>query len=312
MPKKKDGSFIFKAYLSAKKHWFVFSLIVFFPTVYSQLADHFGVPLKLVAPDAGGFTAWGSFLYFLSVFISFGVIALKNWYNYKEERDSIGGNTLLKKILYCVNNICRQKYDTLLTVISGIRQNNTEPPDIVTNPEAQIKTIISQLSECVTTFTPIKKYNLVITIALQHAPFECNEWEWTDSSKEFGLPLDELLSNPSTSFYMVYSGTQSYIFYNDKKEAETQRHYIMDERDKSCEGIGSILCTNITTGNSREVHTNAILSIATYGQKFVSDDDEAAVRTLKDNFMNVLLPEFILRLQVEISLLYIRHLKDYM
>lgn len=294
---------IYKMYLWSKKHWIVFSIIALVPTFITQFINVYGIHIGLIDEITNKYTVYGLSAVIISLCVAFILIFIKSLYNAKEEIDSVNGNVLLKRIIACNNSIDKSKYETLLTQIGKTIRRESKPPVIISNPTAQIKTTLAQLSECLTTFTEIKRNNLVISVAFQPYPFK-TKWEWAEVCKEIGLPISELISNKRTTFHILYSANKSYVFFNDKKVAHYQNHYVMDARDESSDGIGSIICANISVGTSNQTYMNAILSIATYGQKFIEDNADYLVKNFDDNFKNTVLPEFVLKLKIELALLF--------
>ena len=97
------------------------------------------------------------------------------------------------------------------------------------------------------------------------------------------------------------------MFFNDKKIAE-KNNYIMDSMNNSNSGTGSIICSNISVDNCESTFINAILSISTYGTKFIPNNNKTEVDKITNNIKNTLLPPYIRLLKIEMALLYIESL----
>jgi len=72
--------------------------------------------------------------------------------------------------------------------------------------------------------------------------------------------------------------------------------------DAQYDGVGSIICRDISIGHDSEKHVRAILSITTYGQQICAAGDVESINKVR----TVILPQFEARLKLELSLLYIK------
>jgi hypothetical protein len=85
----------------------------------------------------------------------------------------------------------------------------------------------------------------------------------------------------------------------------------MDARDKSCDKVGSIVCANISVGTTNETFVNAILTISTYGRKFVLNNDAKTIEKIQYNIQQILLPAIESRLKIELSLQLIGYMQQH-
>lgn len=150
----------------------------------------------------------------------------------------------------------------------------------VRHPEAIILRIIEGLTRCFAQITQLDESEIFLSAAIAI----CNtsqpkkhqnksKWKWFYQPRQAGTAsMEELLSNNS-SFKIVAAGIP-FFYANDKATAEKKGQYCFDEKDKCNDNKGSIICFE-EYEQVRKWRIRLIISISTYGQKLISQEDEA-------------------------------------
>jgi hypothetical protein len=292
---------------SRKIYWILFPVLAALPSVwFSFVLGYFGESLHLKSDSK--LTLVGIIITVLIVLLSLSWSVVKSVGSYKEMQESVSTSNLLQQLSSACDEFCEQKYSALLLSIDNCLRGLDSPPRIVGNPSQQITAIMNKFADCVAESTKLRKTHLVVSLAYNYPHYK-TKWRWADGSRCEGLSVQELAKNPSTTFYQISSGTQSFVFHNDKIQAENNNHYVMDARDKSCDKIGSIVCANISVGTTNETFVSAILTVSTYGRKLVYNNDEKTINRIQYNIQQILLPAIESRLKTELSLQFIAYMQ---
>lgn len=302
-----------------KKHWFWYTLIMAFPTVwFSIIIPFWGVILGL--QDDSGVTLLGIIL---SLVLSLPVAAwmiLNNWYSSKFEKERVerleSEISYLGTITESVDKICDEKYDRLRRIIEKVKTGDIDPPQIVTRPNNQLKRIISGITSCLVEFLKTSEQNFqfkdfLVSIAYCF-PVDDGKWKWADGMEERDFTLDDLLAKEckSTFRYLMESG-KPYYFNNKKENAKSVDRYCYNKQDElnseSGEPVGSIFCHNFKIKRGSTVYVDAYLSISTTKKRFSVDDNEICNNT-KNNMVSLVKDSFGRRIGIELCLLYLEFL----
>jgi hypothetical protein len=113
----------------------------------------------------------------------------------------------------------------------------------------------------------------------------------------------KLISNPQATIHEIVEGKQTEIFFPNKSIGLNANQYVDCKRDVSSHGRGSILCKDIGL-TTKKKYVSAILSISTYGLQICSENDNDAIKLL----LETILPAYVKRIQLELTLLYIKEI----
>ncbi len=303
-----------------KSHWFIRSLLIFLPTIwFTVILKFFGKLIGLCNEDGQSLSTFGIVSTGIICLISFLLIIFSS---YQDKKVSIHENnkielegtrstlSLYVLLLNSIYNICTSKYDTLVTIMEAVQKQVTMPPIIVSDPLKQITCLVDELRTCICQMTKVEERNIAVAIAFE-PELTKGEWEWFRNCRgiEGGKSVKELIENEKSTFNIVYSGKEDYVFENSKSLAQDNGRYITDKKDNSSPN-GSIICKNITIGRRESYHFRVILTVSTYGKKLVGDDDATSIENVKRNIEESILYEFEKRLQIELVLLWLKNMNE--
>lgn len=309
--KAKLKVFLFKhIFLSLKVRPFWNTLILFLPSIWLPLIVKY-LGERLYLTTNGVLNSFGLVLTILVYIICFFILVNNNIFA-KNHEDIIQAENktiessynLLDFILESTREVCLGEYQNLLNFLKDNGCKDTYCS--YTNSNEQIIRILNETSKCLCAVTDLKKKNIVIKLAYK-LNIDKENWKWisdTQSSDEF--EQHSIWEETESTFYQISSGLRNFTFYNDKEAAEKAGHYVMDRNDKSNNCIGSIICFNANVADQDLKYVDAVISIGTYGKKIVNDDNLDRVQIVENNFKDNILPEFKIRLQTELALLYIK------
>jgi hypothetical protein len=290
-------------YEGLKKHWVWNTIILFLPSIwFPAIINLCGNVLHMTSED-GKKTNLTLFGIVVTGIVYVLVLAILLWNSrcankeddkHQKEIESIQSSySQLNYILSCVHSICDNQFDML--------KNTFKTSINCTDPSKQIEIILQKISDCLADVSKMdsKKINVALAYKISNGP---EDWCWAQYSRtDGGLPLPELKGNCGTTFYQIFSGNREFVFYNSKIDAEKESHYVFDAKDKSYRNSGSIVCKKINVATPEKTYVEAILSITTYGKKFVPDDNEKLIEVVESNIRDIILPEFELRIQIELA-----------
>jgi len=173
-------------------------------------------------------------------------------------------------------------------------------------PEAIIQRIAECLTSCFAEITQLEESNIYISAAIA----VCNtmqpkkqqknpNWEWFYQPRQAGTASLEDLLNNNSSFKIVASGVP-FFYSNDKAQAEKEGKYRFDEKDKSSNYQGSIICYE-EYEQVRKWRIRMIISISTYGQKLVSQHDEELGVDIRAVYEDIIYNTIIKQFKCEIK-----------
>lgn len=231
---------------------------------------------------------------------------------------------VLRGLKDSINNVCNTKKNTLLTKIQQIKMFDVvEAPLIVSNPQRQLDNLVKEMQSCLLDFLHVsggKRWttnDLYVSIAYEF-PEDNTGWKW--ATEERGMDLPELFStddpdgNISTLLYLL-NGRSSSVFFNEKEKARQRGVYLpdaLDEFDDDDKLLGSIACyeNKIKKGDVTYIHF--VLSISSYKKKFYENDmnveQNDGLKNTRDHMENMVVFEFLERIGIELSLLYLESL----
>lgn len=295
-------------------HWIQKIVIIFFPTVWiSLIMKTWGDELEL--SKNGNYTTKGvvctavvfGAALFVNVISSYkSKLEKQREIKIQEEIGVLKSNLgICETVMESIYDICDSKYDTLADYMDIIQNTEKcEKPFLTTvQPTKQLKAISDELANCFSKITGIKKSDLLVSMAYTLSD---GDWKWIDFKKLHGCAtLLELIENQKSTFYQIYSGREVFLFYNSKEDAEKMGNYYFDKKDKSHRYNGSIICQKIEVGSENHSQGILILSISSYGRKFLESKQEK-IEEVENTIRNIVLKQFEKRICIELSDLYIR------
>lgn len=309
-----------------KKHWIIYTIITFLPSIWFSLIIKYGGEfLKLTTKDTNGaeiFTRLGTASTISLILIIFLLTLFNNYYSSKSGFNKLdvleGENTFLQEICLSADRICNEKLEQLKKVLPNIIENKMLLPQIISNPSNQLKRILEQITGCLAKLMSkandkysFKDFGISL---VYNFPTENAEWLWLEgiSEREF-TPAHLASSNKSTLGYLMQS-TKPYYFNNRKEDAKKNEQYIYSSQDEmNAENgnvVGSIFCYKIQIKKNNQTYINAVLSISTNQKRFVHDDtDKNKVNIVRENILLIVREHFGKRIGIELSLLFLEELK---
>lgn len=191
---------------------------------------------------------------------------------------------------------------------------------LVYDVHEQIRTILNEIKDAILSTIP-ELDDDAITVDLTYCyidkncdgrlptkPEESKQWKIITSGdcSSMNCSIHKLLSNDE-SFYF-YLDRNNFAFINDKENAD--RYYIPVGKDREYGSNGSITGLSITIKNDEpeEVLLKAMLTITTFGRKFVEKEDGIDEEEYKDLFKKNIMNGCKSLLESELTQMYIRHM----
>ena len=331
---KKQVNFLYEAYNSIKKHWFIYTIITFVPTIwFTLITNYLGIYIGLIEISEGQkkFTLLGKYSTGFIIVIPLVINCFNNWYSSKSEASKIELLQFEKdynaQLVDSADNICQKKLESLNGIIANIYDNGKQIPHIVSDPHKQLTTILEEINRCLCIFlsngnVEFKPKDFKITLAYNF-PKNDDLWCWTEGTVERCLSLQELTcATTKSSFNYILSEKRPYYFNNSKEDAEKEGKYYLDENDKQNieNGIsaGSICCCKFQMKSGKNTFINAIVSVSTNCKRFVEVDssdkpkdkqeNKRRVANARENIIGIVKENFGKRIGIEIRLLYLDYL----
>jgi len=220
------------------------------------------------------------------------------------------------------NKLCKQRCRMLLEKIHSIKSQGVKNVStVICNPKKQLETIVSGLSSCLVPFLDEisgEEWNeddIYISIAYQF-PSETDEWTW--ATEEYGLSLNELLSANAqaeiqSTFSYLLGSEENTIFFNSKEKAYEEKHYLpddLDKRDRNHNLLGSIVSYKQAQKIHDTIYTRFVLTITSYSKRFVAGDLETDIDTAEHNMFDLVVSDFLKRINEELCWLYLQYLEN--
>ena len=173
--------------------------------------------------------------------------------------------------------------------------------DLVTyacDPKGRINSALDEIRNCLSDVSDVSADKFYISAAISVSKKNTTkkghelDWIWISTPPIEGtLDISELLKQ-GTMFRNIVDG-KPFLFANDKKKASDNGCYILDEKDKTYGGEGSIFCFEIADIVST-VKVRMIISISTYAVKIIRDtESEDTVNTAYiDRIQAIILHQF--------------------
>lgn len=216
----------------------------------------------------------------------------------KTYKDTIAVN---ESMLEITSDLCTHK-------LSLILENTNENLDnglSAFKPIQNLQEISYKIRKCVADITGIPKKKIVVSMLYRLK--DENEWKWVNESELITYSQSggkNLVTNPCSTFYYVLNNV-SFVVFNDKLTASKNKQYVLDENDNSHKKNGSISCNKFVIPVENNCIT-VLLSISTYGSKFVENDSEKDIDIFTQNLNDKVLSQFNKRISLELITLYLQ------
>lgn len=258
----------------------------------------------------GNLKTWAAWIAVVSALVSIFVLIITA---YKSKKDSDEKKRLDIDVTSYANEISlRNKilisesdFETRRNrkIQNWIERENVERTltDLITyacDPKDRINSALDEIRNCLSDVSGISTDKFYISAAISVSKKNTSkkghelDWIWLSAPPIEGtLDIPELLK-PGTMFRGIVDG-KPFLFANDKKKASEDGSYLLDEKDNTYGGEGSILCFEIAdiVGN---VKVRMIISISTYAVKIIRDEEsEDTINTAyKDRIQAIILHQF--------------------
>lgn len=319
---KRNNRFLLKCAEIQRKHWFLTLVLIklsalWFSLIVAYLGNDLGLTTVKDTTKILTFRGW-IFTILIAVIVLLGECSLKYEGTVYDDREAYKeGYKLLGNLVLKLSKACVEKRTTLMGVIHRIKTGQeSNSIRIVSDPINQIKVITNEINDCLCYFLrnsngeKWRYQDLYVSIIYNYSS-ENNKWYW--ATEEKGLPLESLLGNsdPQSTMKHLMSVTENCAFFNSKEDANKAGNYIPDEFDEYDEEgklLGSIACFERHLRKSDKEYIHYILSISSYSQRFSIDNSKSAISTIKHNIKELIINDFIERIDIELCLLYLDYL----
>lgn len=175
-----------------------------------------------------------------------------------------------------------------------------------------ISEICKSFKNVVSQITDINKEHISVSFIYRYrytgAKIEDWQWRWITGKEPTMLtPLNDFVEISDTVYSFLINGKETVVFCNDKIELEKDKHYFMSVRDKRHNEIGSIFAIKVMFSNNAQNFAEGVLTISTYGKRFVEDNDREKINQLRRLFIDDLFPCYQRLLETELGMLYLKH-----
>lgn len=181
------------------------------------------------------------------------------------------------------------------------------------NVHEYIGEVCSSFKNVISQITKINKEYISVSFIYRYIYNRADEldrsWRWIiGRDQTMQIPLNDFVQNPNTVYYTLINGKDTVVFYNDKEEMAKLDKYYLSSRDERHNKKGSIFGVQLMFSNNATSFAEGILVISTYGQRFISDNNQKDVNQLKRLIIDDLFPNYQRILETELGMLYLRHI----
>lgn len=323
-----------KLYDWSVKHWIISIVAVKLLSIwFSFVITFWGEKWELIAveDEKKTLTSWGFILTVIIILITLSLTIAERYHEISKDSSqqiqAEAQRNMFRKIEESASVICEDKIKKQLNQIVDILSPDKQVsiPYVYTQPCEQLQIILSELTKCICFLISDSEHsfdrnNLDISLIYNFPNENGGIWQPVDNMHPQMLPLKKLLSKGSTVYHLLNESKQ-FVFFNNKKQARTNKCYIKDIHDND-DLCGSIGCFLLEFGKNYKTYVRAILTISTYGQQIVDEsmfeslfkDDNTIRREIKnankhmgDN-LNYVISQYKNRIGVELCNYYIQFL----
>lgn len=309
-----------------KRQWLIVSIITTTSGIwYSLILNFFGASLYLTKINDSGnreLTILGLILTFITVGWSFLSLISQRYCEYINNISGLSqkkfsyAETLYEVLNTSSSSIIEQGVIEKLNYIEDLLYNGSEIVRLkpIKKPCNTLKNITSEMVKVLSKLLTFKQHNikekdLCVNIYYNFPQEDKDKWYKTHSVKQQkGLTIEELM-NPNSTFSEALNSTQYYVYYNDKKEANNHKHYIIDNEDDKYLN-GSIACFLYDVINNDKVYIKFMITVASYGKKFSKSNSEEENENIALNLKKHVFSEYEILIKSALVDLYITHLLE--
>lgn len=259
--------------------------------------------------------------------------ALSDKFNLKQNRNA---NSLYQGILENILSIVEKKEDRFSRFIEEHEEKSYESKEKVsifpeiTQPIDQITAILQRIQDSIAKTSGISTENVSLSIIYSPKPESRNyrDWKIRKVGARKGLDKRQIIGIENTTAFQLLKEIrksikdpkrqkfaenegQNFIFYPDKNDAIEKGIYYPDPDDILYKKeikfkkqiVGSIYCKDLSIWDGT-CHFCAILSLSTYGNTICEKYHAANI----EKFLGIVMPQYEVRLKIELCLLYMRYL----
>lgn len=307
-----------------QKQWLIFSILTTTCGIwFSFVLTFFGSRLYLTKIDESGntsLTVLGFILTIITIGWSLLSLIAQRYCDYLTKNSGISqenfGNieTLYGTLNMSSTSIIEQGVLEKLTYVEKLLESKGEECIItpIKKPCNTLKNITSEMVKVLSKLLTYKEYNirerdLHVNIYYNFPQENQDKWHKTHSAKqEKGLKIEELLK-PNSTFFQALNSPQHYVYYNDKKYANSENHYIIDsEDDRNLNG--SIACYLYDVTKNDKTYIRFMITVASYGKRFSKVDSKDENENIALNLKRSVFPEYEVLIKSALVDLYITHL----
>lgn len=216
-----------------------------------------------------------------------------------------------------VQDVCETKLNTLRNFVADMQSCNKEIPQIIDNPDNQLRTLTAAINKTFAKLLGKNDDNVHNNDIYVHILYQfCNDanqsWFYTGSSSEYEYSDLNKLATEKSQLKKCLNQNPHICLANSKQDEYEKGHYIKCPHDEEKDGklCGSIVYYKMPITSSHEHKImNAVIMIYTCKQKFTQHDDKDSLKTVAFN-IDTIITEFKSRIQIELILLYIKHLYE--
>lgn len=307
-----------------QKQWLIFSILTTTCGIwFSFILNFFGSSLYLTKIDESGntsLTVFGLILTIITIGWSLLSLIAQRYCDYLNKNSGISqenfGNieTLYGTLNMSSTSIIEQGVLEKLTYVEKLLESEGKDCTLtpIKKPCNTLKNITSEMVKVLSKLLTCREYNvkerdLYVNVYYNFPRENQEKWYKTHSAKqERGLKIEELL-NPNSTFFQALNSPQHYVYYNDKKYANNENHYIIDsEDDKNLNG--SIACYLYDVTKNDKTYIRFMITVASYGKRFSKGDSKVENENIALNFKRIVFPEYEVLIKSALVDLYITHL----
>lgn len=176
-----------------------------------------------------------------------------------------------------------------------------------------ISEICKSFKNVVSQITKIDKEHISISFIYRYRYTEANNedlnWRWiTGKELTMKMELNDFVKLENSVYYFLINGANTVVFCNDKVELEKENHYYMSIKDNRHNNIGSIFSIKVMFSNNEQSFAEGILTISTYGERFVKNNNIQKINQLRCLLIDDLFPYYQRLLETELGMLYLKHI----
>ncbi|MCL1812609.1 MAG: hypothetical protein FWG29_03715 [Treponema sp.] len=287
-----------KLYDISINNWWLPSFFFTISSIWFIILQFFGKQWSLI-DEKGVINQNGKILTWFFILINVVCSILKTLADKKDMKKKSDGHFILKQLLSKLNNTNSTKLERYTKAVLGNWHTENGFEKFV-SPREQIHTLLESVRSVINELSDTEDSNIALSILY----YDVNKWIWLDKINiNNGLGIEKLINESNSTVSNIIKNKKQYIFWPDKREGMKYNEYIPGPSDEEYGNLGSIYCRDISIKNANgESIIKSVLSISTYGNFICNQNNDIE----KSRFVADIMPEFELRLKVELCLLHMK------